>query len=143
MGEVVQLSEYRCDAAAETQFDVEDSQVPIEFAVGLHDRQQCLEKIAEYGVRDVQINRINAEPDTYLYLMGVKDAIWLNKKILEREDISDEEIAQRIDLIQMLENTNLALMEAMWAAFTRPASFTPVQEGFQERAPEQVRELEE
>lgn len=56
--------------------------------------------------------------------MGVKDAIWLNKKILEFEELSDEEIAHRIDLIQMLENVNLAMMESLWDLFTRSGNLS-------------------
>lgn len=67
----------------------------------------------------MHIRRVNDEPEALLYLMGVKDAIWLNKKILELEELSDEEIAHRIDLIQMLENVNLSMMESLWDSFTR------------------------
>lgn len=126
MGEVVQLNDYRYDASTLEVFEVEDSLVPVEFAVVFGDRQKCLDKIAEYGVRDVQVNRLSAEPSAFVHLIGVKDAIWLNKKILEREELSDEEIALRIDRIQMLENTNLALMETMWAAFTQPSELAEV-----------------
>jgi hypothetical protein len=119
MGEVVQLSEYRAAHAKESAAPSTDALIPIEFAVGLRDRDECLGKIAEYGVRAIHIRWVNEEPEVLLYLMGARDAIWLNKKILEREEISDLEIAQRIDLIQMLENMNLPMMGSMWESFTR------------------------
>ena len=119
MGEVVKISDYRCQPAPCPQEEITDSLIPVEFAVGLPDRERCLQKIDEYGVRDVQVYRLSSEQDAFLYLMGVRDAIWLNKKILEREAISDEEIAQRIDLIQMLENANLPLLQAIWRPFMR------------------------
>lgn len=56
--------------------------------------------------------------------MGIKDAIWLNKKILEFEELSDEEIAHRIDLIQMLENVNLAMTESLWDSFTHSGNLS-------------------
>ena len=59
-----------------------------------------------------------------LYLMGIKDAIWLNKKILEFEELSDEEIAHRIDLILMLENVNLAMIESLWDSFTHSGNLS-------------------
>ena len=122
MGEVVKLAEYR-QAKGDNTVTAQDSLVPIEFAVGFSDRNKCLGKIAEYGVRAIHIRMVKDEPDALLYLMGVKDAIWLNKKILEREAISDDEIAHRIDLIQMLENVNVPLMDSMWDSFTRQGNF--------------------
>ena len=125
MGDVVQLSEYRKAATETGRIDsVQDSLVPIEFAVGLGTRELCLSKIAEYGVQALHIRRVNDEPEALLYLMGVKDAIWLNKKILEREEISDDEIAHRIDVIQMLENVNLSMMESLWESFTCRGNFS-------------------
>lgn len=119
MGKVVQLNDYRkTDADSDPIDAIQDSLVPIEFAVGFKTRAQCLSKIAEYGVQALHIRRVNDEPVALLYLMGVKDAIWLNKKILELEELSDEEIAQRIDVIQMLENVNLSMMESLWDSFT-------------------------
>lgn len=119
MGEVVRLDSYRGQSFDDFAEEVSDSLIPVEFAVGLQDRQACLDKIADYGIRRVHTHRVNEEPEAVLYMIGVQDAIWLNKKILEREDIDDEEIARRIDLIQMLENANLTLMESLWNSFTR------------------------
>jgi hypothetical protein len=56
--------------------------------------------------------------------MGIKDAIWLNKKILEFEELSDEEIAHRIDLILMLENVNLAMIESLRDSFTHSGNLS-------------------
>ena len=119
MGQVVQLSDYRETLLEESEFVCSDSRVPIEFALGYDNRDECIAKIAEYGVRSRQIRMVNEEPAALLYLISVRDAIWLNKKILEQEEIGDEEIAQRIDLIQMLENINLPMMDSMWESFTR------------------------
>jgi hypothetical protein len=124
MGEVVKLNDYRKQQQPQPEELVRDSLVPIEFAVGCGDRTECLSKIAQYGVRAIHIRMVNEEPDALVYLMGVRDAIWLNKKILEREELSDDEIAARIDVIQMLENANLALMENLWKSFTRRSGFS-------------------
>ena len=125
MGKVVQLSDYRKTDADSDRIDaIQDSLVPIEFAVGFNTREECLSKIAQYGVQALHIRRVNDEPEALLYLMGVKDAIWLNKKILELEELSDEEIAHRIDVIQMLENVNLSMMESLWDSFTRSGNFS-------------------
>ena len=121
MGEVVSLDSYRSQRFDSYVEEINDSMVPVEFAVGFSDREACLEKVRSYGIRDINAHQVNDQPDTVLYLIGVRDAIWLNKKILEREDINDEEIARRIDLIQMLENANLGLMDGLWRSFTRQA----------------------
>jgi len=118
MGEVVQLSDYRNSAIDESVDTCVDSLVPIEFAVGSNDRKACIAKVAEYGVGPIHIRIFNEEKGSLLYLVGVNDAICLNKRILEAEDISDEEIAQRIDLIQMLENMALSMMDCMRDSFT-------------------------
>ena len=70
------------------------------------------------------VRRVTEEPEALLYLIGVKDAIRLNKRILELESISEEEIARRIDVIQMLENVNLSMMDSLWASFTRRGNFS-------------------
>lgn len=123
MGQVVKLSEYRRAHSFPTEEEAGDSLVPIEFAAGFQNRDECLNKIAEYGIRAIHIRRVKGESDALLYLLGVNDAIWLNKQILEREVIADEEIAKRIDLIQMLENVNFALMDSMWDSFTQQNTF--------------------
>ena len=125
MTKVVKLSNYRKSDTDADEFDaIQDSLVPIEFAVGFSTREKCLSKIAEYGVQALHIRRVNDEPEALLYLMGVKDAIWLNKKILEFEELSDEEIAHRIDLIQMLDNVNLAMIESLWDSFTHSGNLS-------------------
>ncbi|MCG8416194.1 MAG: hypothetical protein MI746_18400 [Pseudomonadales bacterium] len=122
MGVVVQLSDYRMEEqllSAESGAD--DSFVPVEFAVGLADREACVAKLAEYGLHSIQSKRVKSEPGVLLSLVRISDAIWLNKRILEREDLSDEAIARHIDIVQTLENLNLTLMESLWASFTYDA----------------------
>ena len=97
---------------------IRDGLIPIEFAMGIGDRELCLERMAKYGVSSVHVRTVNDEPGARLYLIGVADAISLNKEILAKEDISDEEIERRIDLIQMMENMNFAGMDSLWESFT-------------------------
>ncbi len=124
MGEIVQLNDYRAPESVELPEAKQDSLVPIEFAVGYGDRKKCLSKIAQYGIHSLHIRRVTEEPEALLYLIGVKDAIALNKRILELESISEDEIANRIDVIQMLENVNLSMMDSLWASFTCRGSFS-------------------
>jgi len=96
-----------------------DSLIPIELAVGSADRNYCLTRMAKYDVCAIHIRMVKDDPDALLYLMSVNDAIWLNKEILEESDISEQEVCRRIDLIQMLENVNGALMDSLWDSFTQ------------------------
>ena len=122
MGEVVRFSDYQKPESHESAASMQDCHVPIEFAVGFKNRKQCIVKIARYGVQAIHVRMVNDEPATMLYFIGVEDAIDLNKKILEFEELSEEEITKRIDLIQMLENVDLPLMHNMWESFTQQSS---------------------
>lgn len=118
MGEVVRLSDYQKNFSNESSDALRDGLVPIEFALGDSNRENCLARIAEYGVHSIHVRMVNSKPDAFLYLIGVRDAIFINKKILECEDISETEICQRIDLIQMMENMNLSLMDTVWESIS-------------------------
>jgi hypothetical protein len=118
MSNVVNMNEYREKPANASSDAIRDGLIPIEFAMGIGDRELCLERMAKYGVSSVHVRTVNDEPGARLYLIGVADAISLNKEILAKEDISDEEIERRIDLIQMMENMNFAGMDSLWESFT-------------------------
>ena len=118
MSNVVNLNDYREKPANASSDAIRDGLIPIEFAMGIGDRELCLERMAKYGVSSVHVRTVNDEPGARLYLIGVADAISLNKEILAKEDISDEEIERRIDLIQMMENMNFAGMDSLWESFT-------------------------
>ncbi len=119
MGVVVQLSDYRTDEQLLSEERVADEGfVPVEFAVGVSDRDACIAKLFEYGLHSIQSKRINSEPEASIYLVRVRDAIWLNKRILEQEELSDEAISKHIDIVQMLENLDLTVLESLWASFT-------------------------
>lgn len=118
MGDVVQLNHYRDTAVSEPVSLVAESQVPVEFAVGNKDRQACLDCIRQYGVESLQTRRVSSDPEALLYFISIKDAIWLNKRILERQELSDDDITKHIDIIQMLENLDQHMMETLWDSFT-------------------------
>jgi len=118
MSNVVNLNDFREKPANASSDAIRDGLIPIEFAMGIGDRELCLERMAKYGVSSVHVRTVNDEPGARLYLIGVADAISLNKEILAKEDISDEEIERRIDLIQMMENMNFAGMDSLWESFT-------------------------
>lgn len=118
MSNVVNMSDYRSNLAAESANALRDGLVPVEFALGIKSREKCLSKISEYNVGSVHVRVVNDEPGALLYLIGVSDAIRLNKKIIETEDISDDEIKERIDLIQVMENMKFSLMDNLWESIS-------------------------
>ncbi len=125
MGEVVQLRGYRFEEEVSVRAVKADAMIPVEFGTGMTDRQQCLKKLAESGIRRVAVHQLQAQPGSSLVMMSLQDAIWFNKKLLANEELSDSEIADRIDLIQMLENSNPAVLDAMWKSCTTLHSEVP------------------
>jgi len=117
MSNVVNMNDYRKKIASQSSDAIRDGLIPIEFAIGINDRELCLDKMATYGVSSIHVRSVNDEPGALLYLIGVGDAILLNKQILANEEISDEEIERRIDLIQMMENMNFVGMDSLWESF--------------------------
>lgn len=118
MSKIVNMNAYRSNLAAESASAMRDGLVPVEFALGNKNREKCLNKISEYNIRSVHVRVVNDEPGALLYLIGVSDAIRLNKKIIEKEDISDDEIKERIDLIQIMENMKFSLMDNLWESIS-------------------------
>ena len=74
--------------------------------------------MSTYGVSSIHVRSVNDDPSALLYLIGVGDAILLNKKILAGEEVSEEEIERRIDLIQMMENMNFVGMGSLWESLS-------------------------
>jgi hypothetical protein len=119
MRNVVNMKDYRTKLARESSDAIRDGLIPIEFAIGINNREQCLDKMSTYGVSSsIHVRSVNDEPGALLYLIGVGDAILLNKKILAGEEVSEEEIERRIDLIQMMENMNFVGMDSLWESFS-------------------------
>jgi len=118
MNNVVNMKDYRKQIASKSSDAIRDGLIPIEFAIGINNREQCLDKMSIYGVSSIHVRSVNNDPEALLYLIGVGDAILLNKKILASEEISEEEVERRIDLIQMMENMNFVGMESLWESFS-------------------------
>ena len=119
MRNVVNMKDYRTKLARESSDAIRDGLITIEFAIGINNREQCLDKMSTYGVSSsIHVRSVNDEPGALLYLIGVGDAILLNKKILAGEEVSEEEIERRIDLIQMMENMNFVGMDSLWESFS-------------------------
>ncbi len=118
MSNVVYMNEYRKNLASQSSEAIRDGLIPIEFAMGINDRALCLDKMAQYEVSSIHVRSVNGELGALLYLIGIGDAIALNKQILAKEEISEEEIERRIDLIQMMENMNFAGMDSLWESFS-------------------------
>lgn len=118
MSKIINMNEYRSNLSTESANAIRDGLVPVEFALGSENREQCLNKISEYNLRSVHVRVVNDESGALLYLIGVSDAIWLNKKIIETEAISEDEVEERIDLIQTMENMKFSLMDNLWESIS-------------------------
>lgn len=108
MNKLVKLNDYRKDPGAGFRLAQRSMEglIPVQNALKMGDQEKCLAKIAEYGMQSLYVQIIDSKPDSLLYMMEIEDGIWLNRKILEGGDISEQEIELRIDLIQMMENMN-------------------------------------
>ncbi|MEX2131795.1 MAG: hypothetical protein WD772_09930 [Pseudohongiellaceae bacterium] len=118
MGNIIRLCDYKSRELTPTTFE-HNCLIPIEFGAGNGDFFRCMELIANFGNGAVQVRPVSDDTHELVYLMRVGDAIVLNKRLLEEDELTDQEIAERIDLIQMLENINASLLENIWNAFYR------------------------
>ncbi|CAE7874979.1 unnamed protein product [Symbiodinium microadriaticum] len=114
MTKVIDLSEYRKRVKNISSEAMRDGLVPLEVALAEADTDKCLQKLSKYGLSSVHVRSVKDYPSRDIYFMGLKEAIWVNKKILEHENASKDEAMLRIDLIQMLENLDFTLMDRMW-----------------------------
>ena len=105
--------------------------MPLQFGVSFDEIDLCLAKLAEYGItsirrRELKRRELKHRPDSTLYFITVADALCVNIKILEHEQLSEQVVRQRVDLMQMLENVNPWLMEGIWDSFTRCEDVEPL-----------------
>lgn len=114
MSNVIQLSEYRQRVKNISSEAMRDGLVPLEVALAEADTDKCLQKLSKYGLSSVHVRSVKDYPSRDIYFIGLKEAIWVNKKILQHESSDDSEMSLRIDLIQMLENLDFTLMDRMW-----------------------------
>ncbi len=114
MGKVVQLQLYKNEQTSATVCARASAMVPVEFALGISDRAAAITKLQLLGFHSFQQRSLKGHASSSLCMMSVADAINANKKILANEDLSIDEIAARIDLIQMLENVSGSLLEGLW-----------------------------
>lgn len=122
MGKVVRFADFQQKSDQQLESAVTDGLVPIEFGVGFSERHLCLAKLAEYGFSGIEMRQLTNSPDALVCMVSIQNALQLNRQILELEELSDEAIAQRIDLIQMLENIDLPMMKSLWCSITGDAS---------------------
>ena len=118
MGEVVQLQPHMSERAPVGRVSRADALVPVEFAIGIDDREAAIARLAYYGVNSFAHRSLKGSSAEPLCMVSVQDAINVNKKILEHEDLEVDVIGERIDLIQMLENINVPMMQSLWGSIT-------------------------
>ena len=115
MGQVIKFSNQQANVRHSSSLG-QDSLIPVELALGMEDENFCLATIAKYGNCAVHPRLLSDGSGAVIYLIMVCDAIWLNKRILELEELDDEAVSSCVDLIQMLENVNDSLLESAWGS---------------------------
>jgi len=115
MGQVIKFSNQQANVRHSSSLG-QDSLIPVELALGMKDENFCLATIAKYGNCAVHPSLLSDGSGAVIYLIMVCDAIWLNKRILELEELDDEAVSSCVDLIQMLENVNDSLLESAWGS---------------------------
>lgn len=89
------------------------SLIPIQLALNEYDIERCFTLLTGYGKCPV-FPRANPEDGgRILFLVRIDDAVTLNQSILETE-VDGQAVADRIDLIQMLENCEQSLLSKAW-----------------------------
>lgn len=117
MNNIVQLKEYRRRIDELTADALRDGLVPVEVALGDNDTQRCLRTLKAFAVGCIHVRSVSVDRHSTqrpLYFIGLREAIWLNRRILREEEVSATEASLRIDLIQMMENFDFTLMENRW-----------------------------
>ncbi|MBL4820032.1 MAG: hypothetical protein JKY98_03440 [Gammaproteobacteria bacterium] len=117
MGQVIRFSDHQVSARRKHN-RWQDSLVPVELALGVPDEDRCLATIARHGLCAVHPRVLSDGSEAVIYLITISDAIFLNKRILEVDQMDDERVGRCIDLIQMLENINDSLPENTWESIS-------------------------
>ena len=89
------------------------SLIPLQLALDEYDIEKCFSLLARFGKCSVFPRANPADEGRILFLVRIEDAVALNQYVLELED-DDQAIADRIDLIQMLENCEESLLAKAW-----------------------------
>jgi len=121
MGEVVNLRDYRKSSSDLNTDIASDGLVPLEFVVGATDLKACFGKLAQYSIDTIHVRSMHDAPNSVIYLIGIQNGIRLNKLIFERENLCEDEIEQRIDLIQMMENMDIDLIASLIESYCNKA----------------------
>ncbi|MCA9017853.1 MAG: hypothetical protein R3F41_20105 [Gammaproteobacteria bacterium] len=91
-----------------------ESLIPLQLALDEYDIEKCFAQLARFGRCSV-IPRANpADAGKILFLVRIRDAIALNRHLLELEDDDNAAAGRRIDQIQMLENCEESLVSKAW-----------------------------
>ena len=89
------------------------SLIPVQLALGEYDIEKCFSLLARFGKCSVFPRANPADNGRILFLVRIEDAVALNQFVLELEE-DEQDIADRIDLIQMLENCEESLLAKAW-----------------------------
>jgi len=89
------------------------SLIPIQLALNEYDIEKCFALLSGHGKCPVYPRANPTDEGRILFLVRIDDAIALNQQVLEMEE-DTQNVADRIDLIQMLENCEESLLSKAW-----------------------------
>ncbi|MBT8146240.1 MAG: hypothetical protein KJN90_05260 [Gammaproteobacteria bacterium] len=89
------------------------SLIPLQLALNEYDIERCFALLSNYGKCPVFPRANPNDEGRILFLVHIDDAIALNQQVLEGE-VDEQAVADRIDLIQMLENCEESLLSKAW-----------------------------
>jgi hypothetical protein len=90
------------------------SLIPLQLALNEYDIERCFSLLASYGRCSVFPRSNSDDAGRILFLVRIEDAIALNQYLLEQDEEDSQAAADRIDLIQMLENCAESLLSKAW-----------------------------
>ncbi|MEZ5492229.1 MAG: hypothetical protein R3F50_18250 [Gammaproteobacteria bacterium] len=91
-----------------------ESLIPLQLALDEYDIEKCFAQLAGFGRCSVFPRANPSDAGKILFLVRIRDAIDLNRHLLEEEGDDSQAAADRIDHIQMLENCEESLLSKAW-----------------------------
>lgn len=89
------------------------SLIPLQLALNEYDIERCFALLSGHGKCPVYPRANPNDEGRILFLVRIDDAIAVNQRVLEAE-VDEQAVADRIDLIQMLENCEESLLSKAW-----------------------------
>lgn len=91
-----------------------ESLVPLQLALNEYNIEKCFAQLTGFGRCSVFPRANPSDSGKILFLIRIRDAIELNRHLLEEEGDDSQAAVNRMDHIQMLENCEESLLSKAW-----------------------------